>query len=264
MLVYWTWKRFHSGLKWVQLLFILLVAAVSAGWYYTWLGWRGGLTGFRIQPYPSVEGAFSIQWLAMVACFPALVFVLTWLQTARTRSIYLAQPAENRDMAWWMWALFWTGLLALSVIRAPVESASLLHLPLGYLAAVQVNRVVEGRLRLRPWNLGLLVILGAGTGLFLTLLPLAGIYQPGLLPRYFHAEAGWHIAEITYGLVYILLVIIATALIAKKQSQEGFCCCFSAACCSLPWRHCNLRPASASRERFLPPPQPLPIVRIGH
>lgn len=221
-LVYWTWKRFHTGMKWVQWLFILIIAAVSAGWYYTWLGWRGGLTDFRVQPFPSAGSAFSDHWLAMLACFPALAFVLTWLQTARTRSIYLAQPAENRDLSWWMWALFWTGLLALSVMRAPVASASLLHLPFSYLAAVQVNRVVEGRLRLRPWNMGLLVVLGVGAGVLLALLPLAGLYQPELLTGIFKADARWHVAEMAYGLVDVLLVVSGAAMIARKQSQEGF------------------------------------------
>lgn len=220
-LVYWTWKRFHTGLKWPQLLFIFMVAAVSAGWYYTWLGWSGGLAGFRIQPYPVAGGAFSDHWLAMLTCFPAVAFLLTWLQTWRTRSIYLAQPAENRDMAWWMWSLFWAGLLTLSVMRMPVASASLLHLPMGYLAAIQVNRVMEGRLRLRPWNVGLLLILGIGGALLLTLLPLAGVYQPAMLPTFFRADAEWHVAEITYGLIYGIIVAVGTAMIVKKRSQEG-------------------------------------------
>ncbi|WP_423737308.1 ArnT family glycosyltransferase [Chitinophaga caseinilytica] len=220
-LVYWTWKRFHTGLKWPQLLFIVMIAAVSAGWYYAWLGWRGGLAGLRIQPYASAGNSFSFHWLAMVACFPVLAFALTWLQTARTRSIYLAQPAENRDMSWWMWAMFWTGLLVLSVMRAPLESASLLHLPLAYLAAVQVHRVVEGRLRLRPWNHALLLILGIGGGLMLALLPLAGKYHPELLPTCFRPDADWHIAEMAYGILYMIFTAVGAALVAKKRAQEG-------------------------------------------
>lgn len=220
-LVYWTWKRFHTGMKWPLLLFIIMMAAVSAGWYYAWLGWSGGLKGLHIQPFPASGAAFSGHWLAMLACFPAVAFLFTWLQTARTRSIYLAQPAENRDLTWWMWAFFWTGLLALAVMRAPLAGASLLHIPLSYLATVQVYRVLEGRLRLKPWNFIFLLLLGLGTGLALALLPLAGIYQPEALPACFRTDADWQVAEMAYGIVYMILVAAGAAMVGKKQAQEG-------------------------------------------
>ncbi|WP_333862930.1 hypothetical protein, partial [Chitinophaga sp.] len=131
------------------------------------------------------------------------------------------QPAENRDLTWWMWAFFWTGLLALAVMRAPLAGASLLHIPLSYLATVQVYRVLEGRLRLKPWNFILLLLVGLGTGLALALLPLAGVYQPEALPKCFRADADWQVAEMAYGIVYMILVAAGAAMVGKKQAQEG-------------------------------------------
>lgn len=231
--VYWTWKRFHTGMKWPHLLTIVMAAVVSSGWYYAYLIWRG--TAIHIQPFPTGGVSFSTHWVAFLGCFPAVAFLFTWLQTARTRSIYLAQTAENKDFVWWMWALFWTGLLVFSVMRVPLAAASLLHLPLSYLAVVQVNRILEGRLRLRRWNVAILLVMGLGTGLLLTLLPIAGIYRPSALPPCFRADAHWHLAEAAFGIVLLILTATGTTLLAKKRAQEGLLILFAGSMILIPF-----------------------------
>jgi hypothetical protein len=110
-----------------------------------------------------------------------------------------------------------------------VHYSSLCYFPLTFLAAVQVNKLAEGRISLKGWNLALLLFIGIVLGIAIGALPLVGVYKDLLIPHIgdkfavanLQADVPWSVAETGYGIGYIILVIVSGVLLAKKKMQEG-------------------------------------------
>lgn len=246
LLVYWIYNKFRIHIKIVHLLWIVLFCFLTTA---LWFGYEIIMHGWwfvnefviyqwRLFSTPDAGhgGPFFYHWIVLlVGCFPASIFLLSYVQTSRAKSIYLSQPAEAKDFKVWMWILFWVVLLLFSIVKTKiVHYSSLCYFPLSYLAALQVYRLLEGRFRLKGWNISLILFIGVVLGLAISLLPLVGIYKNELIPHIgdkfakanLQADVRFSFGEMAYGLIYILLVVISCVMLFSGKVRRGLLCLF--------------------------------------
>ncbi|WP_211999961.1 glycosyltransferase family 39 protein [Chitinophaga sp. HK235] len=246
LLVYFLWNKFRIGIKLAHLGLIALFASITTllwfgyeilahGWWFV-----NEFVAYQIRLLTTEDaghgGPFLYHWIVLIiGCFPASIFLFTYIRD-RKKSIY-NQPAatEQKDFKVWMWVLFWVVLILFSIVKTKiVHYSSLCYFPLSFLAANQVYKLAEGRVRMRGWNIALLLFIGIVLGIAIALLPLVGVYKDMLIPYIgdkfavanLQAQVSWSAAEASYGLAYVLLVIISAILLIKRKISKGLICLF--------------------------------------
>lgn len=229
LLVYWIASKGKTGIRLVHVGILLLTACLPAA---LWLVCAGFLEGWALVgnfcryqaallPAIFLRGPFYY-WTLLPGCFPMSIFLFSYLQRRGGRSVYATpQPLDTKDFSVWMWCMFWVVLLA-----AP---STLYYLPLSFLAARQAYRIAEGKWPLRAWNIVLVLLTGIVLGIALLLLPVAGVYKQvlsthisdPLVRMYLQANVPWSLWEMTYGLIYILLVTVGCMALFRKNYQAG-------------------------------------------
>lgn len=229
LLAYWVASKGKTAIRFRHVCFILLIACLPLGLWLLVAGFTQGWAfagnfcryqvGLLREAWPYNTFYY---WALLPGCFPACVFLFSYLQARRRRSVYATpQPLDIKELNVWMWSLCWVILLT--------GASSLYFLPLSYLGARQVYRIAEGRLALRTWNTILLLLVGLMIGVALTLLPVAGVYKDllatntgnPLLRTWLAANVPWSLWETIYGLLYLLIVIISTTLLSRQKYQNG-------------------------------------------
>ncbi|CAL1520534.1 glycosyltransferase family 39 protein [Chitinophaga sp. MM2321] len=246
LLVYWIWNK---GKISIRLSHIGLIALFACFTTLLWFGYEiiahgwgfvNEFVAYQIRLLTTEDaghgGPFFYHWIVLlIGCFPASIFLFTYFQ-GRKKSIYATPAAgEMKDFKIWMWVLFWVVLILFSVVKTKiVHYSSLCYFPLSFLAAHQVYKLAEGRLRLRGWNIALLLFIGIVLGIAIALLPLVGVYKDHLIPYIgdkfavanLQAQVQWSVAEACYGIGYILLVIISAVLLIRHKTTNGLICLF--------------------------------------
>ncbi|WP_298740696.1 glycosyltransferase family 39 protein [uncultured Chitinophaga sp.] len=229
LLAYWISSKGKTGIRPGHIGILLLVACLPAAFWLVCVGLREGWTfagnfcrhQAAILPRIFLRGPFYY-WTFLPGCFPMGIFLFTYLQRRGRRSIYATPPPlDIRALNAWMWSMCWVILL--------VCPSTLYYLPLSFLAARQVYRVAEGRHSLRGWNIVLLLTTGIILGIALILLPVAGVYKQVLstnirdpfIRAYLEANIHWSLLEVSYGLIYILLVTLSCIALFRKKYQAG-------------------------------------------
>jgi hypothetical protein len=246
LVAYWVYNKFRIHLRWTHL---LVIAGCAMAITLLWFGYEIASHGMWF-----VEEFVKYQWrlfstpdaghdqpffyhplVLLIGCFPASLFLFSYFTTTRTRSIYMLQPAEGKDLRVWMWVLFWVVLILFSIVKTKiVHYSSLCYFPLSYLAALQVYRLLEGKFTLKAWNISLILVIGLVLGLAIGLLPLVGIYRQELIPHIgdrfaranLQADIPFSFGEMAYGLIYMVLVIVSCVLLFRKKMQQGLLCLF--------------------------------------
>ncbi len=205
----------------------LMLILVAYGWtYFQWFFTE--FITYQVRLFRTEDaghgGPFFYHFLILLlGCFPASVFLF---QRSRRR---IADAESVRDFTRWMWILFWVVLLLFSIVSTKiVHYSSLCYFPLTFLAALQISRLSEGRMRLKPLVRKLLLAVGILLAIAITLLPVAGVYKHALIPYIkdpfavanLAADVSWHIAESFIGLAYLAGVITAGVLM-KRQFRKG-------------------------------------------
>jgi len=163
--------------------------------------------------------------ILLIGCFPAAAFLF---QSGK-RSASVSQRREESDFTRWMWILFWVVLILFSLVQSKiVHYSSLCYFPLTYLAALQISRLDEGKIRMKK----IVTVIQAATGILLalliTLLPLAGLYKEKLVPLFdddfavanLRANVSWSYAECLFGLLY-LAGILASLYLLRRTFYKG-------------------------------------------
>jgi hypothetical protein len=246
LLVYWIVNKFRIQIKIVHLLLIIVFSLLTTA---LWFGYEIAAHGWwfvnefvvyqwRLFSTPDAGhgGPFFYHWIVLlIGCFPASIFLLSYFQTGRTKSIYLQQSAESKDFRVWMWVLFWVVLLLFSIVKTKiVHYSSLCYFPLSYLAALQIYRLLEGKFSLKGWNISLIMVIGIILGLAIGLLPLVGIYKHELIPHIgdpfaranLEADVRFSFGEMGYGIGYMILVIVSCVMLFNKKVKQGLLCLF--------------------------------------
>lgn len=169
-------------------------------------------------------GPFFYHFIVLlVGCFPASAFLFQYDRKRVTNN----EPA--RDFTKWMWILFWVVLILFSIVKTKiVHYSSLCYFPLTYLAAVQIDRLASGQIKMKRGVRILLLSLGSILGIVIAVLPLVGIYKDKLIPYIddpfavgnLAAQLNWSYAECGWGLLYLIGVWVAV-LMMRKNMQRG-------------------------------------------
>lgn len=239
--VYWIYNKFRIHIKIVHLLLIgvfsLLTTAMWFGYEIITHGWwfvnEFVVYQWRLFSTPDAGhgGPFFYHWIVLlVGCFPASIFLLSYFQTARGKSIYTSQTTEAKDFKIWMWVLFWVVLILFSIVKTKiVHYSSLCYFPLSFLAALQIHRLLENRFTLKKWNIAIILFIGLVLGIAISLLPLVGIYKADLIPHIgdkfaranLQADVPFSFGEMAYGIIYAILVVVAAVMLFNKKVKQG-------------------------------------------
>lgn len=197
------------------------VDIVQNGWWFTREFIIYQIRLFRTED-AGHGGPFFYHFLVLlIGCFPAAAFLFQ----AGRKSASSSSRKEEADFTRWMWVLFWVVLILFSIVKTKiVHYSSLCYFPLTFLAALQLSRLDEGRIRLKKI---VAVILGA-TGILLaiviTLLPAVGINKQKLVPLFdddfavanLQAAVNWSYAECLFGLCYLAAIIVALVWLRRS------------------------------------------------
>ncbi len=198
---------------------------VKNGWWFT----REFIT-YQIRLFRTEDaghgGPFFYHFLVLlIGCFPAAAFLF---QSGR-KSTATNSRKEEGDFTRWMWILFWVVLILFSIVKTKiVHYSSLCYFPLTYLAALQLGRLDEAKIKLKKIVTIILAFTGILLATVITLLPVVGANKQKLIPLFdddfavanLQAAVPWSYAECLYGLLYLAGVIVALIWL-KRSFHKG-------------------------------------------
>ncbi len=234
--VYWIYQRLRFYINVPEfLVFTLAAFGVTMVWFGIEIATNGTTFveafiryQYRLLSTPDAgHGGFPGYHFAvlLIGCFPASVFALR---------AFFALPPESRDyqrdFRLWMKFLFWVVLILFSIVQSKiVHYSSLAYFPLTFLAALVIDKLISGAIKLPRWMIPLAWGIG-GLYVFLTLLlPLLGP-QAGVLAPLFddpfargnlEAEINWTGLEVIPGLFLLGVLILALGRLRREQIRSG-------------------------------------------
>lgn len=161
--------------------------------------------------------------ILLIGCFPAAPFLFQYVKKQR------AENGQQADFAKWMWIMFWVVLLLFSIVKTKiVHYSSLCYFPLTFLAALQLYRISEGQVSMLKAVRIMVTTIGVILAIAITCLPLVGLNKELLIPLIddpfavgnLQANVSWSIAEMGWGLAYLIGIVVAVVLM-KKEFRKG-------------------------------------------
>ena len=237
-LVFLTINRGLNGFKIFHLLCILIAAIIPFGlWFGATIlqnGWTYGswfmneFINYQIRLFSTEDadhgGPFVYHFIVLLlGCFPASIF---FLQNGKPK---LLQSKSAVDFHHWMKILFWVVLILFSIVKTKiVHYSSLCYFPLTFLAALKLEALVSGELKMKRWNKTLFILIGCFWGLFIGLIPFIGIFKAHLYPYIddgfaignLHANVLWSYSESLYGL-FLFAGIIFVSIKMKNNFKKS-------------------------------------------
>ena len=169
-------------------------------------------------------GPFFYHFIILLfGCFPALAFLFQYTRRRTTDN------ETARDFTRWMWILFWVTLILFSIVKTKiVHYSSLCYFPLTYLAALKIEQLASGEVRLKRSVRVLLFSLAVIWGLLLIALPLVGLYKQKLIKLIddpfvvgnLQANVSWTWMESVWGIIYIIGAIVSLIMM-KRHFGKG-------------------------------------------
>jgi 4-amino-4-deoxy-L-arabinose transferase-like glycosyltransferase len=236
LFVYLIMNKGFWGFKWWQ--FLIVIGAclfttflwfgidiVKNGWSFT----REFIT-YQIRLFRTEDaghgGPFYYHFLVLlIGCFPAAAFLFQ----AGKKSSSSNLRKEETDFSRWMWIMFWVVLILFSIVKTKiVHYSSLCYFPLTFLAALQLSRIDEGRIKIKRLVVIVLAVIGILLAIVITALPLVGMHKDKLMRLFddefavanLQAAVHWGYAECLFGLLY-LIGIIAALVMLRRSFHKG-------------------------------------------
>lgn len=236
LVVYLILNKGFWGYKWWHFLIIMAACMVTTflwfgidiaqnGWWFT----REFIT-YQIRLFRTEDaghgGPFFYHFIVLlVGCFPAAAFLFQ----AGKKSASSSLRKDETDFSRWMWVLFWVVLILFSIVKTKiVHYSSLCYFPLTFIAALQLSRLDEGKIKLKKVVVIALASVGILLAVIITLLPLVGLNKEKLIPLFdddfavanLQAAVSWSYAECLFGLAYLSGIIVALVTI-KRSFHKG-------------------------------------------
>jgi 4-amino-4-deoxy-L-arabinose transferase-like glycosyltransferase len=226
---FWGYKWWHFVIVVVACMFTTFlwfgIDIVQNGWWFT----REFIT-YQIRLFRTEDaghgGPFFYHFIVLlIGCFPAAAFLFQ----AGKKSASSNLRKEESDFSRWMWVLFWVVLILFSIVKTKiVHYSSLCYFPLTFIAALQLSRLDEGKIKLKKVVVSVLASVGILLAVIITLLPLVGLNKEKLIPLFdddfavanLQAAVSWSYAECLFGLAYLAGIIVALVTI-KKSFHKG-------------------------------------------
>ena len=230
---YWALNRFRMKLDFVEItIFVLLLITVGGMWFII-----QALNGnfeiiadfieYQIRLLSTKDaghGGFPMFHVVVLlfGVFPASIFALKGFR----RSYYDANHQKRFKL--WMILLFFVVLIVFSLVKTKiVHYSSLCHLPLTFLGAYVIYKIIHDRIKKTRWLNALYAVLGLLIGLSAVLLPfLAGridwvIKVFGITDPYDQAslrtDVHWSGLESLIGLLLICGIVLSLMLMKKRR-----------------------------------------------
>ncbi len=174
------------------------------------------------RPVAGHEQPFYYHFVVVfLGCFPMSVLALGSFNKKTTSSNHLAK---------WMMVLFWVVMILFTIVTTKiVHYSSMAYLPLSYLAAIYITRLVSEKGRIPKSITWVYLGIGLIFGILLTSLPLVIYFIDDIKP-YINdpfAVAGlmkpvhWNGFEFLIGLIFVGAVIISTIQLFKSNILKG-------------------------------------------
>ncbi|TNE62593.1 MAG: glycosyltransferase family 39 protein [Bacteroidetes bacterium] len=235
--VYWIYQRFRLYISVPRFLFFTMAATlVTLAWYgmETWKNGPWFINEFNKYQYrlfstpDAGHGGFPGYHFAvlLVGCFPASIFAVR---------AFFRLPDEARDhqqdFRRWMKFLFWTVLILFSVVRSKiVHYSSMTYFPLTFLAAVVLDKIFRGEIKMAGWMKVLLAVVGGIFVLATVALPFAGMQTEVLKPLFkdpfaqanLDADVHWTGWEILPGVLLLVLLILTLRWFNRGRNERAF------------------------------------------
>lgn len=235
--VYWLYQRFRFYVNVPQfLIFTLSATLVSLVWYGAETLQNGPTFIYEFNKYqyrlfstPDAGHAGFPGYhfvVLLVGCFPASIFAI--------RSFF-RMPEDNlpylNDFRRWMKYLFWVVLILFTIVQSKiVHYSSMCYFPLTYLAALAMEKMLDGQVRLNRWMAFGLWFVG-GLFIFATIaLPFIGMNAEVLKPLFkdpfaqgnLEAEVRWTGLEAIPGLFLLGLLAYFMRAFRSGWKERSF------------------------------------------
>jgi 4-amino-4-deoxy-L-arabinose transferase-like glycosyltransferase len=162
--------------------------------------------------------------ILLLGCYPA-----SWLMWGKVNTA--DSSSKQRSFRLMMQASLAVILVVFTIVQTKiVHYSSFAYFPIGYLAAYQVEAVLDQRTYFKKWQLVGLLITGAIWGIAFTTLPIAGNHPEWLRPLLqkdpfalanLQAEVSWNYYLILPGLLFLISIFIVYYFLRNKRHQKG-------------------------------------------
>lgn len=207
------------------LVFAFMILIISSAWYGLEIIKNGPwflvefikyqVELFR-QPVADHQQPFYYHFVVvLIGCFPMSVYAL-----GSFRKKYITDGFST-----WMMTLFWVVMILFTIVTTKIiHYSSMAYLPLSFLAATYIARLIKEDQKPNKILVWLYLFLGVLFGTLLTILPLISSFKHLLVPLINDpfAVAGimkpvsWGGFEFIFGLIYLLAVIASFWFIMKR------------------------------------------------
>ena len=207
------------------LVFALMIFIVSTAWYGLELIRNGPwflveFIKYQVelfsQPVADHQQPFYYHFVVvLIGCFPMSVYAL-----GSFRKKYITDGFSA-----WMMTLFWVVMILFTIVTTKIiHYSSMAYLPLSFLAATYISRLIKEKQQANKFLSWLYLFLGLLFGVLLTLLPLISSFKHLIVPLIDDpfAVAGimkpvpWGGYEFVFGLIYLAAVIASFWFILKR------------------------------------------------
>jgi 4-amino-4-deoxy-L-arabinose transferase-like glycosyltransferase len=162
--------------------------------------------------------------ILLLGCFPA-----SWLMWGK--AIHTEMSSKQKSFRLMMQVSLAVILVVFTLVQTKiVHYSSFAYFPIGYLAAYQMESVLDQRNYFKKWQLIGLLLTGLIWGMAFTVLPIVGNHPEWLRPLLqkdpfalanLQAEVSWNYYLILPGLLFLISIPIAYYFLKTKQPQKG-------------------------------------------
>jgi 4-amino-4-deoxy-L-arabinose transferase-like glycosyltransferase len=230
---FWALNKFRLKILWSEILvFLLVLTGVGGLWFIIQIAIGNFSVILEFVQYQlrllrtedSGHGGFLFYHVIIlfIGVFPISVFALK----AFRRSYY--DDNSQKRFKRWMILLFWVVLLVFSLVKTKiVHYSSLCYLPLTFLGAYVIYKIILERIKNYRWLNIIYAVLGIIIGLAFSLTPILASRMDDILEMgYFSdpftqanmkADVYWSGFEGLIGMVFILGIIVTLILMRKNK-----------------------------------------------
>jgi 4-amino-4-deoxy-L-arabinose transferase-like glycosyltransferase len=235
--VFWALNKFRLKILWSEILvFLLLLTGVGGLWFIIQIaiGNFSVILDFiqyqirLLRTEDSGHGGFLFYHFIVlfIGVFPVSVFALK----AFRRSYY--DDNSQKRFKRWMIILFWVVLLVFSVVKTKiVHYSSLCYLPLTFLGAYVIYKIIHERIKNYRWLNIIYAALGMIIGLAFAIAPFLaskmdlilgmGYFDDPFTQANMRADVYWSGFEGLIGLLFIAGIVV-TLLLLRKNKKTAY------------------------------------------
>ena len=231
--VFWSLNKFRLKILWSEMLVFLVVLIVVGGfWYILQVASGNGsiipeFLHYQIRLLNTEDaghGGFLFYHFVVlfIGVFPVSVFALKAF-----RRSYYDDNAQKRFKRW-MIILFWVVLVVFSLVKTKiVHYSSLTYLPLTFLGAYVIYKIIHGRIKNYRWLNITYAGLGIIIGLAFSVTPVLASHMEKILEMGFvddpftranmMADVHWSGMEGLIGVLFIAGIVVTLVLLKKNR-----------------------------------------------